>query len=121
MVFALTYNQFEDYMITWSPIVFMALIVFFLWRTMKYLPRTKPQEIKPSSSAAIGWDEIAFHTNATLRTDRGFDQNRAFGGVGRMLGTRGRIEAGYLRQYLHSVTGPNRMNHALATTMNVAF
>jgi cell division protease FtsH len=59
MVFALTYNQFEDYMITWSPIVFMALIVFFLWRTMKYLPRTKPQEIKPSSSAAIGWDEIA--------------------------------------------------------------
>ena len=29
--------------------VFMALIVFFLWRTMKLMPKTKPQEIKPDS------------------------------------------------------------------------
>ena len=27
----------------------MALIVFFLWRTMKLMPKTKPQEIKPDS------------------------------------------------------------------------
>jgi cell division protease FtsH len=59
MPFALTYNQFEDYMITWSPIVFMMLIVFFLWRMMKFMPKTKPHEIKPSSDRSIGWAEIA--------------------------------------------------------------
>ena len=37
----------------------MALIVFFLWRTMKLMPRTKPQEIKPDSKASIGWDDVA--------------------------------------------------------------
>ena len=28
----------------------MGLIVFFLWRTMKMMPKTKPQEIKPDSA-----------------------------------------------------------------------
>ena len=39
--------------------VFMALIVFFLWRTMKLMPKTKPQEIKPDSAGSIKWDEVA--------------------------------------------------------------
>ena len=38
---------------------FMALIVFFLWRTMKLMPKTKPQEIKPDSAGSIKWDEVA--------------------------------------------------------------
>jgi cell division protease FtsH len=37
----------------------MALIVFFLWRTVKLMPKTKPQEIKPDSAGSIKWDEIA--------------------------------------------------------------
>ena len=37
----------------------MALIVFFLWRTMKLMPKTKPQEIKPDSAGSIKWDEVA--------------------------------------------------------------
>ena len=32
-----------------------ALIVFFLWRMIKLMPRTKPQEIKPESDSSIGW------------------------------------------------------------------
>ena len=44
---------------TWAPIIFMALLVFFIWRTMKLMPRTRPQQIKPESSAAIGWDDVA--------------------------------------------------------------
>ena len=51
----ITSNQ----IITWFPIVFMALIVFFLWRMMKLMPRTKPQEIKPDSEGSIKWDEVA--------------------------------------------------------------
>src|SRR3954451_4873041 len=52
------YDQLQGYVITWAPVLFMALIVFFLWRTLKLMPRTKPQQIKPSSSS-IGWDDIA--------------------------------------------------------------
>ncbi len=40
-------------------LVFMMLIVFFLWRTMKLMPKTKPVQIKPDVKSAIGWDEIA--------------------------------------------------------------
>ena len=36
-----------------------ALIVFFLWRTMKLMPKTKPQEIKPDSASLDQWDEVA--------------------------------------------------------------
>src|SRR3954454_948303 len=43
----------------WYPLVFMALIVFFLWRTMKLMPKNKPQEIKPGSAGAVKWDQIA--------------------------------------------------------------
>jgi cell division protease FtsH len=53
------YDQFQSYVLTWAPVVFMGLIVFFLWRTLKLMPRTKPQQIRPESSSSIGWDDIA--------------------------------------------------------------
>ena len=56
---ALTYDQFESWVITWVPILFMGLIVFFLWRTLKVMPKTKPQQIKPESKVSIGWDDVA--------------------------------------------------------------
>src|SRR6476659_1780663 len=37
----------------------MGLLVFFIWRTLKMMPRTKPTEIKPASKSAIGWAEVA--------------------------------------------------------------
>src|SRR4051812_25838297 len=43
----------------WAPIVFMALICIVLWRTMKLMPRTKPQQIKPEAKSSIGWEEVA--------------------------------------------------------------
>ena len=56
---SLNYDDVQTWLLTWAPIVFMALIVFFLWRTLKLMPRTKPQQIKPESSVAIGWPDIA--------------------------------------------------------------
>ncbi len=53
------WDNIQDLILTWAPVLFMGLLVFFLWRTMKLMPKTKPQEIKPSSSAAIGWDDVA--------------------------------------------------------------
>src|SRR3954451_142843 len=53
------WDNLQDLILTWAPILFMGLLVFFLWRTMKLMPRTKPQEIKPESKQAIGWDDVA--------------------------------------------------------------
>jgi cell division protease FtsH len=54
-----TWDIVQSYIITWAPIVFMALLVFFIWRTMKMMPRTKPQEITPDSKSHVGWDDVA--------------------------------------------------------------
>src|SRR3954470_18230385 len=44
---------------TWAPIIFMGLLVFFIWKTLKMMPRTKPTEIKAESKTAIGWADVA--------------------------------------------------------------
>src|SRR3954465_7207073 len=53
------WDHLSNTILTWGPMAFMALIVFFLWRTMKLMPKTKPQEIKPDSAASPKWDEVA--------------------------------------------------------------
>ncbi len=54
-----SWDVLQDHIITWAPILFMALILFVLWRTMKLMPKTKPQEIKPDTKQAIGWADVA--------------------------------------------------------------
>src|SRR5215212_5756348 len=53
------WDQLSDTIITWAPILFMGLLVFFLWRTMKLMLRTKPQEIKPDAKMSVSWDDVA--------------------------------------------------------------
>src|SRR5262245_23490239 len=52
-------SGFENWALTWLPIIFMALIVVLIAATLRYMPRTKPQQIKPESSEAIKWDDVA--------------------------------------------------------------
>ncbi len=35
-------------------ILFLFIIAFFLWRTLKMMPRTKPVQIKPEVKSSIG-------------------------------------------------------------------
>jgi cell division protease FtsH len=56
---ALAWYQIENWIITWAPIIFMGLLVFFIWRTLKLMPRTKPQQIKPQSASSIAWADVA--------------------------------------------------------------
>ncbi len=57
---AITYDTFlNDVLIPWAPVLLLAVIVYFMWRTLKLMPRTKPQEISPKSKEAITWDDIA--------------------------------------------------------------
>src|SRR5690348_37291 len=52
------WDQISTNIQLWAPIVFMALLVFFIWRTMKLMPRTKPQEITPDSKSSITWADV---------------------------------------------------------------
>jgi cell division protease FtsH len=54
-----TWDAIEAWIMMWAPIIFMGLLVFFIWRTMKLMPRTKPQQIKPDSGASIEWAAVA--------------------------------------------------------------
>ncbi len=64
----------------------------------------------------IGWDEAFFHLNDTDRIRSGFDQNRAFLGVGyrRKAGAPIRTEIGYLNQFINLQGGVDRLNHILS-------
>jgi len=53
------WERLSDTIITWAPIIFMGLLVFFLWRSLRLMPRTKPKEIKPGSSSSIRWGDVA--------------------------------------------------------------
>src|SRR4051795_15569 len=62
MLFAflgISYDELVTWLQIWGPFIFMGLIAFFLWRTLKLMPKTKPQQIKPASPSSIGWDDIA--------------------------------------------------------------
>jgi cell division protease FtsH len=55
-------DSVKDFGLQWSgvaTILFMFLIAFFLWRTLKLMPRTKPVQIRPEVKTSIGWDDIA--------------------------------------------------------------
>ncbi|HEX5910600.1 MAG TPA: AAA family ATPase, partial [Thermoleophilaceae bacterium] len=58
-LFAFTFQEFQDWAVIWLPILFMALIAGTLLVLLRHMPRTKPQEIKPSSQDSISWDDVA--------------------------------------------------------------
>jgi cell division protease FtsH len=51
----------ENWAVLWLPIIFMALIAAFLLMTLRFMPsfKMKPQQIKPASSGAVKWDDVA--------------------------------------------------------------
>jgi cell division protease FtsH len=55
----LSWQDIESWMVIWLPIIFMALIAAFLLMTLRYMPRTKPQQIKPASAGAVRWADVA--------------------------------------------------------------
>jgi cell division protease FtsH len=55
----LSYDDLQSFAVTWLPVLFMAVLVFLVWRTLKVMPRTKPQQIKPETKLEVAWDDIA--------------------------------------------------------------
>lgn len=86
------------------------------WREMFRVQR--PISVAPEISL-IAWDEIFFHMNDTDRgIASGFDQNRAFFGVGyrHRPEARVRTEIGYLNQFINTSSGDDLMNHILSVS-----
>jgi cell division protease FtsH len=55
----LSMQGFEDWAVVWLPMIFMAAILGVLALTLRYMPRTKPQQIKPESAGSVRWDDVA--------------------------------------------------------------
>ena len=56
---ALDLSGLDEFALTWLPVIFMGLIVLLIGLTLRYMPRTKPQEIRPQSSQSIRWEDVA--------------------------------------------------------------
>jgi cell division protease FtsH len=55
-------QRVQDFFAQWATVltvVFMAAIVYVLWRTLKVMPKTKPVQIKPQANLEVGWEDIA--------------------------------------------------------------
>jgi cell division protease FtsH len=52
-------DKIEAWSLTWLPILLMVALVYLIWRTLKLMPRTKPQQIRPESSSSIEWGDVA--------------------------------------------------------------
>ena len=77
----------------------------------------------PGSKVAwIAYDELFLHLNDTRFRPKGVDHNRIFGGLQFAAWPSGRVEAGYLNQFLPGHRGTaDRMNHILSTVLAISF
>jgi cell division protease FtsH len=55
-------TQIQNAAYNWSPVVmilFFTALLFLMWRTLKVMPRVKPQQIKPASDQSVSFADIA--------------------------------------------------------------
>src|SRR5947209_7855464 len=55
-------THIQEWATQWEPVVailFFSALIFLMWRTLKVMPRIKPQQIKPASSQAVSFQDIA--------------------------------------------------------------
>jgi cell division protease FtsH len=55
-------ERLQEFGTNWSGflgLVFMGLLLFVLWKSLKLMPRTKPMQIKPEANIEVGWSDIA--------------------------------------------------------------
>lgn len=83
----------------------------------------RPFKAEPRLSLIL-WDEFFIKANSTPAGGKsGFDQNRAFAGLGWTFSQRFRFEAGYLNQYLtHPIQqGARTMHHLIMGSLYINF
>jgi hypothetical protein len=91
-------------------------------RPRQMLKFMHPLEFEPRLSV-IAWDELFVILNSTRSGGQsGFNQNRAFAGLGWTFNKNFRVEGGYLNQYLDDATHTNNtMHHLIMGSLFVNF
>ncbi len=62
MIVASFTQEIQNWATNWEPvfaILFFSALVFLLWRTLKVMPRVKPQQIKPASDQSVSFADVA--------------------------------------------------------------
>jgi cell division protease FtsH len=55
-------SEIQSWALNWQPVlmfVFFSAIIIVMWRTLKVMPRIKPQQIKPASRQAVSFADVA--------------------------------------------------------------
>jgi cell division protease FtsH len=55
-------TELQNWALQWEPVIailFFGALILILWRTLKVMPRVKPQQIKPASDQSVAWEDIA--------------------------------------------------------------
>ena len=90
------------------------------WRFRQLLKISVPMSFAPSFSVVV-FDEFFANINRTdYGANDGFDQNRAFGGIGYNFDKNIKAEIGYLNQFIRR-KGPDLMDHILSVNLYLAY
>ncbi|MDA0822051.1 MAG: DUF2490 domain-containing protein [Proteobacteria bacterium] len=91
------------------------------WRFREFVKLTRPLVIDNSLYLAA-WGEVFLNVNSTdWGADDGFDQSRAFIGLGARIAPHLRTEIGYMNQYISRDRRPDASNHVLSLTVFLDF
>ena len=53
------WDKIKNFIFDWTPIIFMGLLVLLIAWGIRAMPRNKTERIKPQSSSAVKWDDVA--------------------------------------------------------------
>jgi cell division protease FtsH len=56
---AFGYDEIERYVPLWAPVLILLVICYFMWRTLRLMPKTKPQEITAKSRTPVTFADVA--------------------------------------------------------------
>lgn len=87
------------------------------WRFRQMLKVSVPMPFAPDFSF-VASDEYFVNLNKTdYGADDGFDQNRAFAGIGYNINKNIKTEIGYMNQYIRRANNPDLMNNILSINL----
>jgi cell division protease FtsH len=55
----MSWEQIQDLILLWTPLLFFLVIVILLLMTIRTMPRIKPAPVERESAGSVSWDDIA--------------------------------------------------------------
>ncbi len=52
-------HEIKANLLTWLPILFFAILVYLIWRTIQLMPRVKPNMTDPNSKTSVTFSDVA--------------------------------------------------------------